>query len=184
MKVHLTIWDQQGNQLYHGQVPSCFDSLRPDDAFWIGEPQTRQWVKVARMTYGVCTKDGSVYLEIVVEGSEQKPTRDTRSTPQTVDHGQIRLPFDGGDVRLKKASGFSLSVGGAGFDGECVVRHLTIRYSKEGVEDARSFTQVKIGETKFLKAGGAKLDVTLLQAEEEGDDDEGIVLQATEERRT
>lgn len=182
MKIHLTIWDQQGSQLYDGQVPSCFDSLRPNDAFWIGEPQARQWVKVARMTYGVCTKDGSVHLEMVVEATNQKPTREARSASQ--DHGQIRLESAGGEVRLEKDSGFSLSVGGIGYIREGgynvqVVSHLTIRYNKEGVEDARSFTHVKVGETKFLKVEGAKVDVILLAAW-----DKEILLQVTEERKT
>ena len=182
MKVHLTIWDQQGNQLYHGEVPSCFDSLRPDDVFWLGEPEARQWVKVARMTYGVRTKDGSVYLEMVVERSEQNSTRVARTVPQVVDHGQFEFPHEGGDITFPKGSCFSVNVGPTwGQHHETCpnsIEFLTIRYKdSDGKEDAKSFTGLKAGESRYLRVGAFRLNLTVLSSSHRS------IVQVTEDRR-
>lgn len=162
----IIIYDTDGNCIFDNKLMSPFVGINTGETFWYGTESEKKWGKIVKVTYGLDTTSQSFVIEMVVEDSQRKDTKELNpefKVSEVVNHG---------DKRIKAEGGASWSIN----DGDIVVTagrnnifdkkvKFTLQINSEEGPQIKSLDNVKAGTYLEIKNKARKVVATLISVE-------------------
>lgn len=166
MPNHVFISDQEGTLLWEGESTAPFLGLQGGESFWFGTLEDRVWASVISITYGLDTRKGELYVEMIVQRTAPTTSRLARQNWTTVDHGDHRVGEGYGGMVSLEDGRLVVTVGASKLTKS--VKSLTIQLNSPEGPAIKTETNVLVGSVVRLEVAECLVIVTLVTAHPRG----------------